>query len=214
MPTLGKEKRYSGLVFVSSSKCALPNRKINSSRLARTLPASSAFSCLTVSSPAASVASWRLPQHSFSPSRPGVASALSCAPALPIAAIVCHAAPGRQRPLRARASAWLTCRPVEASGLLRHPPLALRGSPSRPTAPRASPRRSCYSAALRPRPRKPPSRQAPQLSSARISPQLSSARTSPQRFLPPCVLPRLQRARPLWLVALPALYEPAAPQRD
>ena len=205
MPTLGKEKRYSGLVFVSSSKCALPNRKINSSRLARTLPASSAFTCLTVSSPAASVASWRLPQHSFSPSRPGVASALSCAPALPVAAIVCLAAPRRQRPRRARAFAWLTRRPVEASGRVRHPPLALRGSPSRPTAPRASPRRSCYSAALRPRLRGPPSRRAPQLSSARTSPQLSSPRTSPQLPSPPCELPRLRRARPPWPVALPAL---------
>ena len=186
--------------------------KINSAR--RTLPASPAFTCAPACWPAASAALWRLPQHSFSPARPVAASALSRAPALPSAAVVCLAAPRRQRPRRARAFAWLTRRPVEASGRVRHPPLALRGSPSRPTAPRASPRRSCYSAALRPRPREPPARQAPQLSSARISPQLSSARTSPplssprtspQLPSPPCELPRLRRARPPWPVALPAL---------
>ena len=122
------------------------------------------FTCVTAASlPTVSAASWRSPRHSLLPSRPEAASSLSFAPALPTAAAAFRAAPRRQRLRRAR--------------VFSAPPLAPRGSPSRPTSPHASLRQQNYSAAWPPRLRAP----APQLSSVRTLPQLSSARTSPQR---------------------------------
>ena len=68
------------------------NRK--DQRRARTLRgASPTFTCVTAASlPAVSAASWRSPRHSLLPSRPGAASSLSFAPALPAAAVFSQAA--------------------------------------------------------------------------------------------------------------------------
>ena len=88
---------------IKSDQCSR-NRK--DQLRARTLRASPTFTCVTAASlPAVSAASWRSPRHSLLPSRPGAASSLSFAPALPTAAAACRAAPRRQRARAVRRTA-------------------------------------------------------------------------------------------------------------
>ena len=75
---------------IKSDQCSR-NRK--DQLRARTLRASPTFTCVTASWPVASAASWRSPRRLLLPSRPGAASSLSFAPALPTAAAAFRAAP-------------------------------------------------------------------------------------------------------------------------